>query len=159
MGVLEPQLKKHLTGCPVCEEAAAIQRWMNDFQAFDAAPVSRDKKLPTVETLWQGAFTTRQPAAELARRALRPLLIPRLLSFLTAVILPLFLVFFYWAEIAAFFSENAASSPLFGLLVSLFKNFSETFSFILLPMALCLLTMIVLVFVTGFQPRTSAGNS
>lgn len=154
-GYLEPGLQEHLTSCPLCQDSAAIYKWMNRFRdhSLVSKPEMVEKKLPTAESIWEGAYSFYKPDKELVKKALRPLIFPRVLSYLAAVIVPLFLLFSYFPKLKEFIHSNPESNIILSSLVSIIKILFKAFPFILVPTAACLLTLIIFILLTGFQPR------
>jgi hypothetical protein len=154
-GSLAPVLKKHLSGCPVCEESAAIYNWMNNFREISLAesPKIAEKKLPTAETLWAGARQAVVPETELVKKALRPLLYMRMFSYAVVMIVPLFFILFYMPELKELINANPGANSIIHSLSTILKLLLESFSFLLLPMVVCVFTLVIFIFVTGFQPK------
>ena len=147
-GSLEASLQKHLSECPVCEESAAIYKWMNHFreESLSGSPEIAKKKLPTAEALWEGARQVKIPYAELEKKALMPLLVIRVLSYAAAIIVPLLLFLFYMPGIKGFIRSNPGTSSIIKSLSAILKMLVESFSFLLLPLTACVLTLIIFVF-------------
>lgn len=148
-GQLKPELEAHRKECPVCTEAAAIYSFMNQFSGIS------EKKLPTAESLWDEAYSGLRTVKvkELEKKALRPLMVTRRLSFIFAIAVPLILVFSYLPEIKEIIQVKPESHAIINSLSSILNLFIDSFSFLLMPAAVCLLTLIFFVFITGFQPK------
>lgn len=159
-GSLDLSLKKHLSDCPVCAESLAIYNWMNNFReaSLTGNPEIAEKKLPTAEALWQGVRRIPRPDAELEKKALMPLLFIRIFAYAAGIIVPLLLFLFYMPEIKGFIHSNPGTSSIIKSVSAILKMLVESFSFLLLPMAVCALTLIVFVFVTAFQPKKAGGT-
>lgn len=154
-GTLPQGLEKHRQECPVCREAAAIYTWMSHFREISAVeiPGIAGKKLPTAESLWDEAYSGFRAVKELEKKALRPIMVTRLLSFIFAAAVPFFLIFFYLPEMREFIHSNPESHAFIKSLSSILSRFADSISFLLVPAAVCLLTLIIFVFITGFQPK------
>ena len=151
-GHLKSELEKHRKKCQVCRESAAIYTWMNQISPAEIPGIT-GKKLPTAESLWDEAYSGFRAVKELEKKALRPLMVTRLLSFIFAIVVPLFLIFSYLPEIKEIVHSKPESHAVINSLSSILNLFIESFSFLLLPAAVCLLTLIIFIFITGFQPK------
>jgi len=140
-GDLTPGIKQHAADCPVCKESITINKWMNRFQEVSMNVNTAGKKLPDAEFIWEKAFLVKPPEKELVKKALRPLLVPQVLTYVIAIIGLLY--FFLSPDAAAMFTSL---SPMLNV-------FFKSFSFLLLPMTAGLLSVIVFIFVTGFEPK------
>lgn len=154
-GKLAAGLKKHLSGCPVCQESAELFKWMNNFRdmSLSLEPGNMKKTLPTAESLWEGAYSFHKPDKELVKKALRPLVFPRVLSYLAVVIVPIFIALFYLPGIKEFIKANPGSNTILSSLSSILTLLLKSLSFLLLPLVGCLLTLIIFIIITGFQPK------
>jgi hypothetical protein len=147
--------KKYRKECPACEKPAAIYTFMNNFREISTAeiPGITEKKLPTAEFLWDEAYSGFRAVKELEKKALRPLMVTRLLSYIFAIVVPLFLILSYLPEIKGIIHTNPEAHIIINSLSSILNRFIESFSFLLVPAAVCLLTLIIFIFITGFQPK------
>jgi hypothetical protein len=78
---LTPELQKHAAECPVCKDVAAAHAWMARFKEKAWKIDMPEKVLPDAQAVWDGAFVGRKPDTRLVKKALRPLLIPQVMSF------------------------------------------------------------------------------
>jgi hypothetical protein len=80
-GALEPELQKHLSECPVCQDVVAVYTWMNQFKERAWETVMPKKDLPDAQAVWNRVYARKGPDKQLVRKALRPLIYPQVLSF------------------------------------------------------------------------------
>ena len=80
-GALEPELQKHISQCPVCQDVVAVHNWMNQFKerAWETDMLKKD--LPDARAIWNKVNARKRPDKQLVRKALRPLIFPQVLSF------------------------------------------------------------------------------
>jgi hypothetical protein len=78
---LEPELQKHLSQCPVCQDVVAVHNWMNQFKekAWETDMLKKD--LPDADAVWNRVYSRKRPDKQLVKKALRPLIFPQVLSF------------------------------------------------------------------------------
>ena len=79
---LSPDIKKHVSECRSCQEAISIYRWMNEFKSKSWDAVMQEKTLPEAEAIWNRAYVRQRPDRKLVKKALRPLIFPRVFSYL-----------------------------------------------------------------------------
>lgn len=78
---LTPELQNHVSGCPICRDLAAVHGWMSQFKKESWTTGMPKKDLPTAQTVWDKAFARKKPDKRLVTKAMRPLIIPQVLSF------------------------------------------------------------------------------
>jgi len=72
--------QKHIEECPVCREAVYICRWMRQLNREGREEKMAGKVLPSAEEVWRGILASPRQRRELMRKALRPMVIPQILS-------------------------------------------------------------------------------
>jgi hypothetical protein len=154
-GDLTAEIKQHLKACPICKESALLYQWMNGYQKVSRQGNLAEKKLPDAESLWEKAFSLKTPDKELVKKAMKPLRIYQLVSYVIAIIVLLYLVFAYFPGIRG----SLNSSPVVGLILtsisSLVKTFFKSLSFVIIPVIIGLLSVVIFTIVTGFEPKKS----
>jgi hypothetical protein len=145
---MSQSLKNHLDSCPVCRDSALIFHWMKEFQTF-----SEDKELPAFETIWSNASLTTRVDKELLRKAVKPLIIPRIVSVIIAIVAPIYLVVLNLKGIKALFKSSAESSLIYTSVVSMFNLVTKMSPYLVPAMGIGLLTIIIFTFITGFKPK------
>jgi hypothetical protein len=76
---MRPELQEHITECPVCQDIALVQDWMNRFKQEAWETDMPEKILPDAASMWNRAFSRRRADKKLVQKALRPLIIPQML--------------------------------------------------------------------------------
>jgi hypothetical protein len=154
-GGLTAESKQHLETCPICKESAFLYQWMNSFQKVSRQGKTAEKKLPDAESLWEKAFSYKIPDKELVKKAMKPLRIYQAAAYVIAIIVLLYLVFAHFPGI----HSSLNSSPVVGLILvsisSLVRTLYKSFSFVLIPIIIGLLSVVIFTVVTGFEPKKS----
>lgn len=78
---MNPELQDHVAGCPVCQNIALVHGWMNRFKKNAWKNDMPEKTLPDAESMWNRVYARRRPDKKLAKKALRPMLIPQMLFY------------------------------------------------------------------------------
>lgn len=79
-GKLSPELKDHVADCPLCQDIALVQAWMKRFKEMAWESDMADKVLPQAATIWSRVYSGKRIDKKLVRKAMRPLIIPQVLS-------------------------------------------------------------------------------
>ena len=80
-GALEPELQKHLSECPACQDVVTVHTWMNQFKEKAWKTDMPKKDLPDAQAVWDRIYAWKRADKQLVRKALRPLIYPQVLSF------------------------------------------------------------------------------
>jgi hypothetical protein len=78
---MSEDLQKHLEGCPVCQDVALVQGWMQRFKENALENDVQEKTLPDAERIWKRAHARARPDRRLVSKALRPLIIPQVIFY------------------------------------------------------------------------------
>ncbi|MCJ7582744.1 MAG: hypothetical protein MUP98_19680 [Candidatus Aminicenantes bacterium] len=78
---LRPDLKKHVSECPVCKNIISVHAWMNQFKEESWKTGMEKKNFPDAESVWKKVYSRKRPDEKLVRKALRPLIFPKVMSF------------------------------------------------------------------------------
>jgi len=160
-GNLEPGLTEHKTDCPVCKESAAIHEWMNRFHAVSVETKGADIKLPDAEAIWEKAYAPHayQPDKELVKKALRPLLIPQVLTYAAALVFIVYLVLSNLPGLRDFLNISPESLTIFTSTASMFKSIFKSFSTMAVPMGIALVSLTVFAVVSGIEQKRDLAGS
>lgn len=79
-GALSRDLETHIKTCPVCRDILRVHHWMGRFSEKSLQDRRTFGPMPDFETLWKKAGSHRWVEKELEKKALAPLLIPRILT-------------------------------------------------------------------------------
>ncbi len=134
-GALEPELQKHLSECPVCQDVVTVHTWMNRFKEKAWKTDMPKKDLPGARTVWNGAFARKRADKQMVRKALRPLIVPQVLSFIVFIAGGIFFGIKGFLKLGNIFGLPALTRalPFFLVLISMVL-FSVIFCAILLAL-------------------------
>lgn len=152
-GDLTAEFKQHLKTCPICKESASLYQWMNGFQKVSRQGKTAEKKLPDVESLWERAFSLKTPDKELVKKAMKPLRIYQVISYVIAIIVLPYLVFVYLPGIRGLLNSSPVVSMILASLSSMTKTLFKFFSFLIIPVIIGLLSVVIFTIITGFEPK------
>lgn len=77
---LMPELQNHAPECPVCKDVEIVFNWMDQYKKGTWKIDISKKDLPNAQTVWDGALARKRPDKKLVSKALRPLILPQVLS-------------------------------------------------------------------------------
>ena len=77
---LQPELNKHVSGCPDCNDSVSVHAWMNQFKEESWKTDMPKKDLPDAESVWKKVYSRKRPDEKMVKKALRPLIYPQVLS-------------------------------------------------------------------------------
>jgi hypothetical protein len=157
-GDLTVEIKQHLKTCPICKESAFLYQWINDFQKVSRQGKPAEKKLPDAESLWEKAFSLKTPHKELIKKAMKPLRIYQVISYVIAIIVLPYLVFAYLPGIRSLMNSSPVVSMILASLSSMTKTLFKFFSFVIIPVIIGLFSVVIFTIITGFEPKKS-GNT
>lgn len=152
-GDLTVEIKQHLKTCPICKESAFLYQWMNDFQKVPRQGKTAEKKLPDAESLWEKAFSQKTPHKELIKKAMKPLRVYQVISYVIAIIVLPYLVFTYLPGIRGLMNSSPAVSMIMASLSSMTRILFKFFSFVIIPVIIGLLSAVIFTIITGFEPK------
>ena len=157
-GDLTIEIKQHLKTCPICKESAFLYQWMNDFQKVSRQGKPAEKKLPDAESLWEKAFSLKTPQKELVKKAMKPLRIYQVISYVIAIIALLYLVFAYLPGIRSLLNSSPVASMILAS-SSVVRTLFKFFSFVTIPVFIGLLSVVIFTIITGFEPKKTGNTS
>lgn len=158
-GDLTTEIKQHLKTCPICKESAIIYQWMNGFQKVSRQGKTAEKKLPDAESLWEKAFSLKAPHKELVKKAMKPLRIYQVISYVIAIIVLLYLVFAYFPGLRSLLNSSPVVSMILASSSSMMRTLFKFFSFVIIPVIIGLLSVVIFTLITGFEPKKSGNTS
>ena len=147
---LSPEIEKHVSECHSCQEAASIFRWMNEFKNRSWSVENGKITLPDSETIWDRAFDRQRPDRTLVKKALKPMIYPRILSYPIFIVGFLLLFISNVKGIGNFLDSRLGSSPLLGYLSKIIPQILPIF---LIPGFVILVSMLFYVLVVSFERR------
>lgn len=156
-GMLTPAAKEHAKTCTVCRESITIQRWMNNFQAAALETKAAKKKLPDAELLWDKVYSVpthaQCPDKMLEKKALIPLLFPQVLAYAAAIITIIYLSISNLTGIKNILVTKLELPVIISSLLDIFKTFSKSSSYLLIPFAAGLMTIIIFTIIAAFENK------
>ncbi len=147
---LSPEIKKHISECPFCKDVVSVHKWINQFKSRSWNAEMLEKTLPDPETIWNRAYAKRRPDKRLVRKALRPLIYPRVFSYGVLIIGVIFLFLSNMKEIGNIIDSSLRAGPV---LDSLSKIVAQFFPYFFIPMVIVFISMLFCVFVVAFEKR------
>ena len=160
-GNLEPGLKKHINDCPMCSETAEVHTWMGRFRTTSMGTADRKMNIPDAETIWERTFSTPVyiPDRELEKKVLRPLLFPQLLAYGFGAVVVIFLFISNLPGLRGLLDISPGTPVVVTSIASMFKSFFKSFSGMLVPLGVGLVSVIIFSLITGFEgKREMAGK-
>lgn len=132
---LKPELQKHISQCPVCKDAVAVHTWMNQFKEKAWKADMPKKDLPDARAVWDRAYARKRPDKRLVSKALRPLIVPQVLSLVVFIAGGIFLAIKGFLKLGNIFDSPALARvlPFFLILISM-VFFSAIFCVLLLAL-------------------------
>jgi hypothetical protein len=160
-GNLEPGLKKHMEDCPVCSETAAVHAWMGRFRTVSMGTAERKMNIPDAETIWEKAFSkpVYVPDRELEKKVLRPLLFPQVLAYALGAAVVIFLFVSNPPGLRDLLDISPGTPVIVTSIAAMFKSLFKSFSGMLVPLGVGLVSAIFFSLITGFEgKREMAGK-
>lgn len=147
-GKLSPEIEKHTSECPVCEDVVVVYEWMNRFKNSSWKAEMLEKTLPDAETIWNRAHARQKPDRGLVKKALRPLIYPRVFSYGALIAGVIYLFLTKGRAIGNIITSSSGAGPVFD---SLSRTFAQLFPIFLIPAAMIIISMLFCVFVVGLE--------
>ena len=154
-GDLTAEIKEHMETCLICKESASLYQWMNRFQKVSRQGKMAEKKLPDAESLWERAFSLKIPDKELVKKAMKPLRIYQVVSYVIAIIVLLYLVFAYFPGIHSSLNSSPVVGMILASLSSMVRNLFKSLSVVFIPIIIGLFSVVIFTIITGFEPKKS----
>jgi len=143
---LSPEIKKHISECPICKDVVSVHKWINQFKNRTWNAEMQEKTLPAPATIWNRAHAERKPDKALMKKALKPLMYPQVFTYPILIIGVIFLFLSNIKEIG----NIVDSSPV---LDSLLRIMAQIFPLFLFPMGVVIISMLFCAFVLAFEKR------
>ncbi len=147
-GELSPEIEKHTSECPVCEDVVAVYEWMNQFKESSWKAEMLEKTLPDAETIWNKAQAKQTPDRGLVKKALRPLIYPRVFSYVALIAGVIYLVLTKGRAIGNIIASSSGAGSAFD---SLSRIIAPLFPVFVIPAAMIIISMLFCMFVAGLE--------
>jgi len=134
------EMTAHLKQCNECSDTYLVHSWMREYSGLERSIV----KKPAFEKIWAGTFRGKKAVeSELIERAMLPLKIGRIVSFVISISAILIFIIFKGNEIKSvvnkIFKMNFFESSFINPLVSMFKSSY----FVSIPITIILLSFFI----------------
>lgn len=154
-GKLSPKIQKHTSECPVCEDVVAVYEWMNQFKNSSWKVEMLEKTLPDAETIWNRVQAKQKPDRRIVKKALRPLIYPRVFSYAVLIAGAIYLFLTKGRAIGNIITSSSGAGPA---LDSLSRIITQLFPVFLIPAAMIFISMLFCVFVVAFEKMEKMGS-
>ena len=116
---MRSELQEHIAGCQVCQDIALVQGWMNRFNKTAWKTDMPEKTLPDAESMWGRVYAKRKLDKKIVRKALRPLLIPQVLSYGLLIAGIIYMTIWGFKKFGIFLDSRVISQilPFFGIMM------------------------------------------
>jgi hypothetical protein len=116
---ISPELQKHISTCPVCQDIALVHGWMNRFKENAWKNDMPEKILPNAESMWKRVYARRRPDKKLVQKALRPMLIPQVLFYGLLIAGIIYTTFWGFKKFGNLLDSRVISQilPFFGIMM------------------------------------------
>ncbi|MGB8951470.1 MAG: hypothetical protein WCC06_02210 [Candidatus Aminicenantales bacterium] len=148
-----PEILKHLTECSLCQEAVSVHQWINQFKTRSWNAEMLEKSLPNPQTIWDQAFAKQRPDRTLQKKALRPLIYPRVFSYPVFTIGILFLFLFHRKEIGNLIDLSSGADRV---LDSFSKIIVQFFPLFLIPVVIVFISILFCGCVEAWEKRKNS---
>ena len=153
-GKISPEIEKHISECPLCKDTVAVFKWMTQYKSRSWKAEMLEKTLPDPETIWNRAYATRKPDKGLVKKALRPLLYPRVFSYAALFIGVIYLFLSNMKGIGNIVTSRLGVGPV---LDSLSRIVAQFFPIFLIPAVVVFISILFCVFVVAFEKLKREG--
>ncbi len=147
-GSLTPEIKKHITECPVCKDVVLVYEWINLFKDKSWAAEMPGKTLPDLKSIWEGAYTKPKPERKLIKKALRPLLYTRVFSY---AVLTVGIIYLFLGNIKSIGSILASRTGARLVVGSLSKVIDQYLPLFLIPMVIVFISVLFCALVAALE--------
>jgi len=154
-GNVTAEMKEHQTTCSICSDLLLVSQWMGSFKEAVHQPDSMEVELPEIEEIWQRARSASIEIKEREKRALLPLLIPRMLSYLVALLGVFFLVTADLSAVKRFIGTTLGGEQIIEFFTSFFPRFINSSVFVAIPFFIVLFSMAGYFFYSLINPEKS----
>jgi hypothetical protein len=128
------EVKNHLNECPACRDSVLIHSWMRGFQDGEKSDSAVEPGIPDFDSLWKKAMTSPAIDRELEKRALIPLLVPRIISVVMMALGILYLLTAKSASIKTFFYSDMKMGVLLNILSLTGRKLLALLPYMMIPL-------------------------
>lgn len=148
-----PEIKNHIKSCHVCHETFIFYQWLRDLKKSKAETKKISKELPDANHIWEKAHSRKLIDSQKIEKAMRPLLIPQIVSYVLIVIGAVFLILVNVTDIKEFVGKNFNIGYFFDFFTVIIPKLFKTFHFLKIPMVLFLLFIFIVILYSLVSPK------
>lgn len=152
---LNAEQKLHINNCSICSNSLTVFTWMNQFENIGKRDNEVEKILPTPENIWKRAFTPISSKKELISKAMRPLVITQLITYLTIFSGVVFVLFGKISIFKTLFGNFFKDSEFINSFTTLFASLSKTLPFLIVPLGMVALLLVSYFIYSLFNPESA----
>lgn len=142
----------HLQEYPVCRDSALIHHWMEKLRNGKNLDGPFEPGIPDFESIWEKAGRAPVINRELEKRALLPLLVPRVLSAILLLTGMVLLATTKSSSVTAFFYSDLKMGLLYHILRLLGNKLLDLLPYILIPPGFMLIVLADCFLFSRFHP-------
>ena len=148
-----PEIKSHIKRCHVGHETFIFYQWLRDFKISTAKSKKISRELPDASRIWEKAHSRKLIDREKRQKAMRPLLIPQITSYILIVIGAVSLLLVNVTDIKEFVGKNLHIGYFLDFFTIVIPKLFKTFHFLKIPMLLFLLFVGIFILYSLFSPK------
>lgn len=152
-GQFSPELKNHVEECSLCKDSVLVYSWMNSFEGTINEDKGIGHRVPDFESLWTRARPSWTYDRELEKKAMAPLLIPRLLTYIAALIGLVLLLASNLSQARDVITDKLKMGYLFDLLSLVGKKMLTLMPYLVIPIVFVLLLIAAHFLYSLFNPK------
>jgi hypothetical protein len=152
-GTLDLEQKKHLQECSACRDSLTVESWMSGFSKTSYPDIDLKYKIPEFEIIWKGSKTFKKFDKEVERKVLAPLIFPKILIVVIALLGVVLLFTAGTAKAKSFVVEELKMGYLIDLLGVMGKSLIALMPLLVIPIGV-VVSLIAFYFIFSlFKPR------
>jgi hypothetical protein len=128
-------------------------QWLRDLKKPAARTKKISKELPDASQIWEKAHARKVIDREKIEKAMKPLLIPQIVSYVLIGIGAVFLVLVNVTDIKEFAGKNLNIGYFFDFFTIVIPRLFKTFHFLKIPMILFLLFGLIVILYSLLSPK------
>ena len=162
-GDMKPHINEHIADCKQCAETVSVFQFMNRFNEEAVNFQVPDKKLPSADEIWDGAFAAPAlersyvvkpaPDKELVRKAMMPVLITQVIMYVTILAGGIYLLMGNLSEVGTFFKTTLGLKPIADIFTSMLGTGGWTSVLYIVPVVGTMALLLYIIFNTEPEPK------
>lgn len=151
-GGIDHVLRNHISSCDSCRNLAMVTGWMGEFDQWSRGDLD-EKKLPTADSIWQGAMSKAPSRLELSRKIMRILNFPKIWAIFVVLVSGYFMAPKFLPRLLGSFKDLFGNSVDLTLLGSIFDSLGKTLPYVMMPLTLVLIFTLGVFIFSMFNPE------